>query len=463
MLHTRSHDSGYRSSPLADAFQGGHWLQSVTPTSEPPLPASRAATINFAVDQVGQDPVSWACEVGLSMARHIVEEIPEFGGGPRPFSTLRMCTESAVIGCMLRFIGFTRVEPDLTDEALTGVVEFVQRGISLDVVLRGVRLGHALMAKAFLAACNDLYRDVTSTTEMQYISDEMFDYMDGFSGALAAAYLAERERWMASAAAKQSHAVRQILDDDPIDMNVAQRTLNYHFDQYHVAVAVWYEPAPTCPDSRGLRTTALEILDHLGALERIVVPSGAGRLWAWGNRRQFPQGHLKLDHISREHPDVSIAIGTPRSGIEGFRRSHHEAATAERVARMSDCSTEPSANTYADVAVAAMLTANIEDARYLVQRELGPLAADTSAAADLRETLLCYLDEESSPFAAGRRLHISRNTVGYRVKRACELLGYDVASRRYLLHTALLLSDRFGANVLHETSDVDKGKLSGSG
>jgi PucR C-terminal helix-turn-helix domain/GGDEF-like domain len=455
MLGTQHHDCGYRSPRVIDATDGGHWLQSVKPTAEPPVPASRAATINVAIDRVGHEPVGWACEVGLAMACRIVEQIPEFGGGPGPLGTLRMCTESAVIGCMLRFAGYLRLEPALTDEALGGVVEFVQRGISLDSVLRGVRLGHALMAKAFLAACNDLFGDATRTSEMQYISDEMFDYVDGLSGALAAAYLTERDRWMTSAAATQGEAVRQILGEEPIDVPAVQRTLNYRFDQCHVAMTLWYDPALTRLDTAGLRAAACEVLDHIGAIQRIVIPVGAGRLWAWGNRRQFRLGDVKLDHISHEHPDVSLAIGTAAPGAAGFRRSHHEAVAAERVARMSRCSAGPSAITYADTAVAAMLTENVVDARHFVERELGPLAADTPAAADLRATLLCYFEEESSPFAAGRRLHISRNTVGYRVKRASELLGYDVASRRYSLHTALMLADRFGPTILADTSDSD--------
>lgn len=455
MLGTQYHDRGYRGPRVMDDTDGGHWLRSVKPTAEPPIPASRSATIDIAIDLVGHGPVSWASEVGLAMARHIVEEIPEFGGGPGPLGTLRMCTESAVIGCMLRFVGFMRLEPALNDEAHAGVKEFVQRGIGLDLVLRGVRLGHALMAKAFLAACNDLFRDATRTTEMQYISDEMFDYVDGFSGALAAAYLAERGRWMTSAAATQGEAVRQILGEEPIDITAAQRTLNYQLDQCHVAMTLWYEPALTHLGPAGLRSTALEVLDHLGTTQRLLIPAGAGRLWVWGSRRQFPRRHAELDELSREHLDVSLAIGTAFPGVVGFRRSHREAVAAERVARMSRCSAEALAITYADSAVAAMLTENIDDARHFVQRELGPLAAGTPAAADLRATLMCYFDEESSPFAAARRLHVSRNTVGYRVKRACELLGYDIASRRYPLHTALLLADRFGPAILAETNGPD--------
>ena len=75
----------------------GHWLRTVSPSPKPPTPASRSATIANAVNQMGNAPVAWACEVGAAMATHIVAVIPEFGGGAVPFETLRMCVESVAI------------------------------------------------------------------------------------------------------------------------------------------------------------------------------------------------------------------------------------------------------------------------------------------------------------------------------------------------------------------------------
>jgi len=427
----------------------GHWLCSVAPGSHPPpAPASTPATITDAVSRIGQAPVHWACEIGHTMACHIIDEIPEFGGGTGPFETLRMCTESAVIGCLLQFAGFSpAAAPASTDEALAGVAEFVQRGIGLDLVLRGVRLGHALMARAFLAACTDLLGTTARVSEMQRISDEMFVYMDRFAGALAATYNAERDRWMSSTAATQREAVCQILSGQPIDLARIQKSLNYDFDCQHIAVTAWYPFALHRVDITELHSAATQLLDQVGAMHQLIVPAGAGRLWAWGNRREF-NSHIDIDVVVPEHAGVSLAIGTPASGLAGFRRSHQEAQAAERVATLStDTATSPLI-AYAEAAVAAMLTDELDTARHFVRRELGPLAAGTPNAADLRATLLCYLDEESSPFAAARRLHVSRNTVGYRVKRACELLGYDIATRRYPLHTALLLAHRFGSVVL---------------
>lgn len=431
-----------------DVRTAGHWLHALTPSSEPPIPASLRATIAGAVNQLGKAPVAWACEVGAAMATHVIDVIPEFGGGIVPFETLRGCTESVVIRCMLRLTASTSAKPAITEETLTGVVEFVQRGIRLDLVLRGISLGHAQLAGAFLSACTDLLGSDTRTDHMRHISDELFGYFDELSDALASAYAAEHDRWMSSVAATRGAAIRQLLRDEPLDLALVQKTLDYALDRHHLALVVWYEPSSHRVDTAGLECAARTVLASLGASDRLIVPAGTGRIWAWGNRRQFP-GAVELK--GQQSPDVHVAVGTTGDGISGFRRSHHEALAAERVARMSTRATRRWATSYQDTAVIAMLTADLELARQFVQRELGPLAAGTPSAADLRATLLSYLDEESSPFAAARHLHVSRNTVGYRVKRASELLGFDIATRRYPLHTALLLADRFGPAVL----DVD--------
>jgi hypothetical protein len=425
-----------------------HWLRTVTPSTKPPTPASRSATIAHAVGQLGTAPVAWACEVAAGMTTHIVAVIPEFGGGIVPFETLRMCIESVVIRCMLRLITSKRTTPAITDEALTGVVEFVQRGIRLELVLRGIRLGHAQMAKALLSACSDVLGPTTRTDHMQHISDELFDYFDELCDAVASAYTAERDRWMSSAAASRGEAVRQILRDEPVDRALIQKVLDYEFERHHVASILWYEPSSQRADTSELESAALDVLEQLGAIHKLIVPTGAGRILAWGNRRQFSDD----SELNRERPDIHVAVGTPCAGLAGFRRSHREALAAERVARMSPLTARTWTTTYHDTAVVAMLTADFDTARHFVRRELGPLAAGTLTAADLRATLLSYLEEESSPFAAARHLHVSRNTVGYRVKRASELLGYDIATRRYPLHTALLLVDHFGQAVLADDS-----------
>lgn len=423
------------------------WLRNLRPSAMAPRPASTAATIADAIDRIGPGPVEWAQEVGHIMATHIIHEIPELGGGTEQFDSLRMGTESSTIRSLILMSGLAGSSPAITDEALIGVREFVRRGISLDRVLRGIRLGHAQMAKAFMSACRQLVPASERTDQMQTISDRLFEYIDDFSGEMAGEYISERDRWMASAAAARDEAVRQILAGELTDTVAAHKVLGYDLTRHNIAATFWFEPTRSQSDTSDLQTVAHEVLTRLGVTHRLVVPVGAGRLWAWGGRREFDTG-ITLDDAVPSQLDIRIATGTARLGIDGFRRSHYEAVAAERTARASTSVDQAWATSYADVAISALLTEDMDAARDLVLRELGPLAADTSHAADLRSTLLSYFDEESSPFAAAKRLHVSRNTVAYRVKRACELLGYDIATRRYELHTVLRLADRFGAAVL---------------
>ncbi len=424
---------------------GSGWLRNLVPTDpQTPAPASSAATIADAAERIGNGPVAWACEVGSAMATTIVEEIPEIGGGTEQLDTLRMGTESSAIRALLRIAELDDAMPAITDEALRGDREFVRRGVALDRVLRGVRLGHAALSRAFMAACTRYVDAEQRVPQMQRISELLFDYIDEFSGAMATEYVAERDRWMASAAATRAEAVRAILAGELDDAAAATAALDYDVSVEHIALTLWFEPARRRADTTDLHAAAHDALTAAGATQRLVLPVGAANVWAWGGRRRFPTVPL-VDHRPSIR-DIRVAVGARGTGFAGFERSHREAAMAERSARMAQRPTP--LTSYTEVAVPAMLTENMDAACAFVARELGPLAERTPHAADLRSTVLQYLADESSPHAAARVLHVSRNTVAYRIKRASELLGYDVADRRYPLHTALVLVDTYGALVL---------------
>ncbi len=79
-------------------------------------------------------------------------------------------------------------------------------------------------------------------------------------------------------------------------------------------------------------------------------------------------------------------------------------------------------------------------AKTFVTRELGPLAQQSRAASDLRQTLAAYLDTERSLIRAAERLHVARNTVAYRVRKAEDLLHRDLHDRTTELQCALRLA-----------------------
>jgi PucR C-terminal helix-turn-helix domain/GGDEF-like domain len=424
------------------------WLRKLAPAPDAGVhrPASRPVTIADAIERLGTGPVEWACQVGFTMTKRVSEDIPDFGIGIEDIESQRKGPESSVIRALIHLSGGGEGLPAVTEEALQGNMDFVHRGIPLDRVLRGIRLGHAQMTKAFLDSCRALVPEGERADQMQMISEAIFRYIDEFSAEMAENYLAERERWTVSAAAAKAETVRNILDGSQTDGSKAGGDLRYDFSRQHLALTLWFDPHRTGADTPELEAAALEALALMGASKTIVVPIGAGKVWAWGSRTSFPPRPALADYRPQK-AGIRMAVGTPAADLDGFRRSHREAEAAERTARSRNTSTAW-ITYYAEVAIPSMLSADMSLGRDLVLRELGPLAADTASARDLRTTLLCYLEEESSPHAAAQRLFVSRNTVAYRVKRAGELLGYDVSERRFELHTALVLADVFGGLVL---------------
>ncbi|MCC9157055.1 helix-turn-helix domain-containing protein [Streptomyces parvulus] len=98
--------------------------------------------------------------------------------------------------------------------------------------------------------------------------------------------------------------------------------------------------------------------------------------------------------------------------------------------------------------LASLLAADPDAARSLVARALGPLAQDTASADRLRQTLHGYLDARGSYVAAAERLHLHRNTVRYRVRRALALRGRALDENRLELELALVATRRLGSVAL---------------
>jgi DNA-binding PucR family transcriptional regulator len=103
--------------------------------------------------------------------------------------------------------------------------------------------------------------------------------------------------------------------------------------------------------------------------------------------------------------------------------------------------------------MACLLSADLSAARRFVEDELAGLAVDTPQAEQLRETLRQYLRSERSLAASGAQLHVARNTVTYRVKRAQELIGHDVSTRLAEVLGALEVAHALGGAVLRAAHD----------
>ncbi|MEU0227250.1 helix-turn-helix domain-containing protein [Streptomyces sp. NPDC006284] len=422
------------------------WLCRLSPpgshTAGPP--ASCEDTLTEAIECLGPQPVAWAVAQGQALARTITREVPELGGGPDPFETLRMGTESAVLSALLllaRVPGGAAVP----DEALLGGREFARRRVGLGSVLRGIRLGHASLSRAVMDACRDLVPDADQADEFRRLSDTLFGFIDEFSSRMTDEYLAEHDRWVTSGAAAREEAVRVILKGDPVKEEAVTRILGYRLEARHLAVIAWRDTHLGLPGTELQQAAADFLADH-GCQPHLLIPVGRTGLWAWGNTTaECPVTCAETGSTSPT--GIHIACGTVREGLEGFRQSHHEAEQVARLIRMNPRKGGAAVH-YRDVDVTALLSDDLAAAQRFVHDELGPLAVDTPHGEQLRTTLRQYLLCERSLTTAAARLHVARNTVTYRVKRAQELIGHDLTGRLLQVMTALETAHVLGEAVL---------------
>ncbi|MFS8103084.1 helix-turn-helix domain-containing protein [Lentzea alba] len=263
----------------------------------------------------------------------------------------------------------------------------------------------------------------------QLMSD-LFGGLDFLSSTLIAQFTAERERWLRSAAFTRRDLVESVLSGAS-DGQVMSRRLGYDLSRHHLALLVWSDEL-TEYTARDLERAALRVL--AGCTAQLLVVAGPTKLWAWGSRAgSGPRAEVPDDL------DVHVAAGLPEAGTVGFRASHEQAVAVERLTRLAG--RKPGLSTYEELGLVALAAENINTAKDFVRRELGPLSADDAASAELRLTLKAYLDHDKGVAAAAGELHVAKNTVPYRVRKAERLLDRSVRDDRLRLQVALHLAD----------------------
>ncbi len=330
-------------------------------------------------------------------------------------------------------------------EALHYSREFVHRGLPVEALLGVYRVGHGAFWQIWLELMRDAIEDREVLAEaIAYCSAWTFGYVDAVSGPLATAFVAEKERWARSAVAQRAEEVRLLLDGRPVDEQRTSQRLRYELGRRHLAFVLWGDETADAEDAgSAFSQAAVAVGAALGTGSSLIVPSGRTVVWGWvavaGDDVDPVAQTADLTPLLTK-AGARIAFGEPGLGVDGFRRSHAEALTARRVALLGQRSVGARVR-FDDVALTALLTADLDEARRYVQRELGPLGEETDAMRRLVATLRVFLEEGASFVRAARRLSVHENTVAYRVKRAADLLGHRVEEDALRLHVALLLCE----------------------
>ena len=399
------------------------------------------------VQELAAELLTSTPELARGMADHLYATIPELAATEDGELMADLMTSGEanlrqVLWVLKHGAGVDEVR--LPPEAAAFMRANVRRGIPLPAELRAYRLGHAWLWDRWTRALQERIADPEELIAAQELSSAcIFAYIDRVSDQLVEEYGTERDRMMRGAAQLRAETVRAILAREPLDEETLPGRLGYDVRRTHVAMRV----ASGTSEIRGLERAAREAAAALAPGEPLTVPSGAASLDVWaGSYEPFDTEALKR----YEPPEgVRVAFGKPARGLDGFRRSHHEAVQAARVASLAG-SGDGAVVDYAQVELVSLLACDLPRAREFVASRLGRLAAPGEPTQRLRETLRVFLAMGGRSARAAKELYVHQNTVAYRIKRAEELLGHRVTDDPVELICALTLADTLGPAVLSQ-------------
>ncbi|HSZ70745.1 MAG TPA: helix-turn-helix domain-containing protein [Solirubrobacteraceae bacterium] len=315
-------------------------------------------------------------------------------------------------------VGAGRATVPVPREAVAQAKLAARSGVSLDAVLQRYIVGHALLWDYVMEEADKAGPPGGALREMSRAQSMLLERM---TAVVSREYGRERERVGRSREQRLVEGVRALLagesaTDLPQGMGEGageERAIElvYQLGAEHLGVIARGAGAPGV-----LRELA-------GRLDRrlLCVEQSQGTVWAWlGGQRTLRMSDVRRALRSRESPPgVTLAIGEPARGLEGWRATHRQAQAALLVAMRRSAAL----TCYADVALLAAALKDPTLARELVEIYVAPLSEERGATSVLADTLRGYLAAERNASSAAARLKIARSTLEKRLRIAEERLG----------------------------------------
>lgn len=406
------------------------------------LPSFSAPLIRLADDLLTE-----VDQLAEQLITDIATQIPEIGGDPRLHELFDSTVRDNVLSA-LRFIG--GVSGELGTAAPPVAFEFAKRlaqqGVALPTMLRAYRLGQAAFQQTVIRRLGAAGLGAQEMTEASLaVSSFAFAFIDSVSEQMVAVYQSERDAWLRQHNAGRLARIRAVLNGSDHDDAEAEAAIGMSLRSPLVAVVLWSDAQTDEQATAPLDQQLAEVASALGAPAGggLAVAADGSTLWAWlrrCSRWELPAGFVPAR-------GVRIALGRPASGVDGFRLTHRQACQAQSLSLLAGAEA-PSVVSATQVGPLALIGASGQDLRAWVATTLGELARDDDNAARLRETLWCYFDSGSSLNAAAAELHLHKNTIQYRLRKAEELRGAPLEEQRLALEVALLACRLLGTTVL---------------
>jgi PucR C-terminal helix-turn-helix domain/GGDEF-like domain len=318
-------------------------------------------------------------------------------------------------------------EPEPMPEGLAGQARRAARNkIRLDTLLRRYAAGERLMGEFIMEEA-----DRFPSEAVRQILRAQGPHVDRLMASVAAEYMDELELMKRSSTQRLAERVQRLLAGEaPLDL----AEFKYEFGGWHLGLVVTGEGAEAAA-----RTLAAGLNRQV-----LVVSRGDHSAWAWlGGRRHLAVAEVERFFSAGVLGEVSLAVGEPRKGVNGWRLTHHEAQAARLVMLR-----RPQKLTRAgDVILLAAVLRDDSLAKSLRETYLAPLDEHGDSGSVLRETLRAYFAAGFNAATAAAALEVDRHTVQRRLRKVEEALGRLLHACHAELAVALSLEqlDRAGS------------------
>jgi hypothetical protein len=299
-----------------------------------------------------------------------------------------------------------------------------RHGVRLDTVLRRYIAGNKLLEEFVMREADDVPSAV-----LRQILREHGPQVDRLIEAVSTEYREELERTRRSSTQKRAERLLRLLAEDGSDDNL--QDFDYDFSAWHVGMVL-------AGDRVEVALRAFAAQRNYRLLH--AVPD-QGIVWGWlGSARAPDIADLERYLLEGIPEEISMAIGDPRLGLDGWRLTHGEARAAWQVMQH-----RPQRLTRgSDVALLASVLRDETLARSLLETYLAPLAEHGNSGQVFRETLRAYFSAGGNAAAAAAALGVNRHTVQRRIRTVEQVLGRHLQACYAELEVALELDDLNG-------------------
>ncbi|AWG62829.1 PucR family transcriptional regulator [Mycobacteroides abscessus] len=332
-----------------------------------------------------------------------------------------------------------RVVLQLGQEAINIARDLVRRGLdrrSLD----SYRMSQSVAWRSWMDICFSLTSDASELKELLDISAlSISTFLDDIVEEVTALVDSDIKDLAHGTNTERLATLALIVEGAPITRTYAENRLGYRLSGEHTALIIWFstahDSADSLSDGRGVATALEAVADALtrasNATRRLTLVGSTRSLWLWLPTSEVPIAESVRTALAAT-PGVYVAIGRGGQDIEGFRRSHLDAAVTQRMLARTTSSQRIAR--YEDVQLIALMAGDLNRVDEFIAETLGALVG---ADPEIRETIFAYIREGFNASKTAKRLYTHRNTVLRRLETADRLLPRALAENIINIAVAL--------------------------